>query len=232
MQTQPSTFNHEGSYGSHLAFSKRVPCYSQKSVESPSPCQVCHDHVTDASDSTYFDPQRVTVGGSPKIPKNPSRDFTLTPSSPWATLDYGAEVAGFPSFEISKISGPTQIEIKYSEQCPGLLEPFSDGPSLFVSSLADSFRVETFNITRNGKFSSELLQGGQRWQSIRLLTHTTVKFRTVSFRSSVGAVDTGNIPGTFHSSNEIYNKIWYLGARAVSLVCFDAGSQKSTWKVS
>ncbi|KAJ5511962.1 hypothetical protein N7453_004065 [Penicillium expansum] len=194
--------------------------------------KIVTDLILLLASGTYFDPQRVTVGGGPKIPKTPSRDFTLTPSSPWATLDYGSEVAGFPSFEISKFSGPTQIEIKYSEQFTGLLEPFSDGPSLFVSSLANSFRVETFNITRNGKFSSELLQGGQRWQSIRLLTHTTVNFRSVSFRSSVGAVDTGNLPGTFHSSNEIYNKIWSLGARAVSLACFDAGSQKSTWKVS
>lgn len=172
------------------------------------------------------------MDGGPKIPTTSYRDFTLSPSSPWATLDYGAEVAGFPSFEISDISGPTQIEVKYSEQFTGLLEPFSDGPSLFVSSLANSFRVETFNITRTGKFSSKLLQGGQRWQSIRLLTHSTVEFRSVSFRSSVGVVDTENLPGTFHSSNEIYNKIWSLGARAVSMACFDAGSQKSTWKIS
>ncbi|KAJ5862503.1 hypothetical protein N7455_006571 [Penicillium solitum] len=139
----------------------------------------------------------LAMSGSLKIPTTSYRDFTLTSSSPWAALDYGAEVAGFPSFEISNIPGPTQIEVKYSEQFTGLLEPFSDGPSLFVSSLANSFLVETFNITRTGKFSSELLQGGQRWQRIRLLTHSTVEFRSVSFRSSVGAVDTENLPGTF-----------------------------------
>ncbi|RMJ23357.1 hypothetical protein PHISP_05772 [Aspergillus sp. HF37] len=30
----------------------------------------------------------------------------------------------------------------------------------------------------------------------------------------------------------MYNKIWDLGARAVSLACYDAGSQKSIWDVS
>jgi hypothetical protein len=58
------------------------------------------------------------------------------------------------------IYGPTQIELKYSEQFTGLLEPFSDGPSLFVSSLANVFRVETFNLTRPESFSSKLIQGG------------------------------------------------------------------------
>lgn len=62
---------------------------------------------------------------------------------------------------------------------------------------------------------------------MRLLTNTTVTIRSVSFRSSVGAVDTDNLPGRFHSSNSMYNKIWDLGARAVSLACYDAGSQKS-----
>ncbi|CRL22910.1 unnamed protein product [Penicillium camemberti] len=93
--------------------------------------------------------------GAPKYtPTTSYRNFTLTPSSPWATLDYGPE-----------------IEVKYSEQFTGLLEPFSDGPSLFVSSLANSFRVGTFNIIRTGKFGSKLLQGAfafsltARWNS-------------------------------------------------------------------
>jgi hypothetical protein len=172
------------------------------------------------------------LGRSLQKPNAPYHEFTLTPDSPYATLDYGAEVAGFPTFEITNIDGPTQIEVKYSEQHSGLAEPFSDGPSLFVASLANSFRVETFNITSPGKFSSELLQGGQRWQSIRLLTQNTITIRLVFFKSSVGAVDIGNIPGSFHSSNELYNEIWNLGARAVSLACFDAGSQKPTIKVS
>lgn len=156
----------------------------------------------------------------------------MTLDTPYATLDFGADVAGFPTFQVDSLSGPVQIEVKYSEQFTGLLQPLSDGPSIFVSSLSNSFRVETFNVTRPGQFSSELIQGGQRWQSIRLLTNNSVTFRSVSFESSVGMVDIENLAGSFRSSSPFYNKIWELGARAVLLTCFDPGSQKSIWKVS
>ncbi|KAL4789511.1 Six-hairpin glycosidase-like protein [Aspergillus venezuelensis] len=159
-------------------------------------------------------------------------NFTLSPHSPYATLDYGAHVAGFPEFEVQELSSPAQIEVKYSEQFTGLLEPFSDGPSLFVSSLANAFRVETFNVTRPGRYASKLIQGGQRWQSIRLLTNGTVKVGSVAFRSSIGAIDSQTLLGSFQSSNPLYNQIWMLGARAVSLACYDTGSQKSIWEVS
>ncbi|KAJ5724977.1 uncharacterized protein N7483_006334 [Penicillium malachiteum] len=189
-------------------------------------------YYTNDSVRPSFNAQYISLGQNIQKPTSPYHEFTLTWDSPYATLDYGAEVAGFPTFEIANIDSPAQIEVKYSEQLSGLADPFSDGPSLFVASLANSFRVETFNITSPGNLSSELLQGGQRWQSICLLTRNTVTIRSVSFKSSVGVVDTDNLPGSFHSSNELYNEIWNLGARAVSLACFDAGSQKPTMKVS
>ncbi|PYH95280.1 hypothetical protein BO71DRAFT_209277 [Aspergillus ellipticus CBS 707.79] len=185
-----------------------------------------------ASNHVYFNPKQVLVGEELVVPNSPDQSITLTKLSPCVTLDYGADVAGFPTFEVQNLSGPAQIEVKYSEQLTGLEEPFSDGPSLFVSSLSNSFRVETFNVTQPGNISSGFLQGGQRWQSIRLLTSNTLTLRSASIKSTVGSVDIGNLPSTFQSSSTIYNKIWALGARAVSLACFDAGSQKSTWEVS
>lgn len=55
-------------------------------------------------------------------------ELTLDPNSPVLTLDYGADVAGFPFVETSSISGPTQIELKYSEPFDGLVMQFGDGP--------------------------------------------------------------------------------------------------------
>lgn len=186
-------------------------------------------HCANATDSTStFNVQRLQLGEHPVIPSGHSREFALTSNTPCATLDYGADVAGFPVFDIISLSGPAQLEVKYSEQFSGLLEPLSDGPSTFVSSNANAYRVETFNITQPGEARSELIQGGQRWQSIRLLTNSTVKFSKVAFESTVGEVDIASLPGTFHSSNAAYDKIWSLGARAVSLSCYDAGTQKST----
>ncbi|KAJ5385842.1 hypothetical protein N7509_008383 [Penicillium cosmopolitanum] len=176
-----------------------------------------------------FNAQYFALGRSLQKPNTPYHGFVLTPDSPYATLDYGAEVAGFPTLEITNIDGPTQIEVKYSEQLSGLAEPFSDGPSLFVASLANSFRVETFNITSAGNLSSKLLQGGPTLAKYSLAYS---EHGRNSISSSVGAVDTDNLPGSFHSSNKLYNEIWSLGARAVSLSCFDAGSQKPTMEVS
>lgn len=58
----------------------------------------------------------------------PRSSFTLTSSSPVLTLDYGAEVAGFPTFNVQKLSKPAQVELKYSEPYDGLSMPYSDGP--------------------------------------------------------------------------------------------------------
>lgn len=55
--------------------------------------------------------------------------FTLDTNSPVLTLDYGAEVAGFPFVEISSLSAQgAQIELKYSEPYDGLALPYGDGP--------------------------------------------------------------------------------------------------------
>lgn len=192
----------------------------------------CGSSAASANSTWTFNAQRLELGQHPAVPNGHFEEFELTPTVPCATLDYGANVAGFPVFEVIRLSGPAQIEVKYSEQFSGLLEPLGDGPSLFVSSNANSFRVETFNVTQPRKLRSYLIQGGQRWQSIRLLSNSTVKFGKAAFESTVGDVDIPSLPGSFRSSNPAYDDIWSLGARAVSLSCYDAGTQTSTWQVS
>lgn len=54
--------------------------------------------------------------------------LTLTSSSPVLSLDYSAEVAGFPYVTVQLSKGPTQLELKYSEPYDGLALPYSDGP--------------------------------------------------------------------------------------------------------
>ena len=38
-----------------------------------------------------------------------------------ATIDYGVERAGYPVFEVSSLSGPVQIEVKYTEPWDALV---------------------------------------------------------------------------------------------------------------
>lgn len=157
---------------------------------------------------------------------------TLAQKGSIATFDFDAEVAGYPYFVVSALNRPVQIEVKYSEQFDGLNHPWGDGPYDYVISLASTYRVETFNVTQTGRFQSFFLQGGQRWESIRLLTNGHVSFSEVGLQATIDLPDLDNLPSTFESSNGIYNAIWKLGANSIAAACFNAGSQKQTWEIT
>jgi hypothetical protein len=88
------------------------------------------------------------------------------------------------------------------------------------------------NITCPGQLDSFLAQGGQRWQSIRLLTSGSVTFASVGFKATIDHLDYENMPGEFTSSNPLYNEIWKLGARAAGAACFAAKAYKAFWEIS
>ncbi|KAB8207990.1 Six-hairpin glycosidase-like protein [Aspergillus parasiticus] len=178
-----------------------------------------------------FTPVGVVVGDQPELNTNDFAEFALDPQSPLATVDYGAERAGYPFFVVSSLSQPAQLEVKYSEEFNGLNRPFSDGPYSFSNQLGNTFRVETFNITKSGRVTSSLLQGGQRWQSIRLLTSGTVTLSQVGFDATIDTVEPEDLPGQFSCDDDVLNEIWKLGARAATAACFDKDSQKAIWEV-
>lgn len=191
--------------------------------------------LTDSRLSNFL-PQRYQLGTQPSITTKPLQtgqsvilDFD---KNPVITLDYGHEVAGFPYFQVSDVKGPVQIEVKYTEQFDGLNHVWADGPFYFANGLSNSFRVETFNITEPGKLESYFIQGGQRWQSIKVLTKGHITLTEVGFVPTIDHVDLDNLPSTFTCSNSKYNEIWKLGANAVAAACFDANSQPSTWDIT
>lgn len=178
-----------------------------------------------------FVPVGVAVGSTPQVQTEQYAPFTLDETNPVATLDYGGESAGYPFFELSSLTGAVQVEVKYTEEFGGLEQPFSDGPFSYSNQLGNSFRVETFNFTSAGRLVAPLLQGGQKWQSLRLLTPGSVSFSAVGFEATVDTVLPGDLPGKFSSDDEVLNEIWKLGARASTAGCFDKGSQKAIWEV-
>lgn len=96
----------------------------------------------------------------------------------------------------------------------------------------NSFRTETFNITKTGRVESFFLQGGQRWQSIKLLTNSSLSIKEVGFRPSVDIKPTDRLPGSFSASDPKLGQVWDLGARAVQAACVEAHSQPSTWEIT
>nr|OQO16531.1 hypothetical protein B0A51_16590 [Rachicladosporium sp. CCFEE 5018] len=180
-------------------------------------------------------PSSYAIGGAPTIDANTAyakKHITLSPSSPFVTIDYANEVAGFPFFEVAELSGPTQIEVKYSEEYNALLEPQSDGPWTFSNGLSNTFRTETFNLTSTGLTESYFVQGGQRWQTVRLLTSDPITFTTIGLRATSAHIAADKVPGQLRTSNPIYNDIWDLGARVVQAACIDAGNAPATWELT
>lgn len=194
------------------------------------PFVVC---TADSSNSTTprFLAKALSVGSQLDIDGGPFQPFTLNSTSPLATLDYGTERAGFPFFHIAHVSQPLQVEVKYSEAFFSLSHLWSDGPYSFSTGLSNSFRVETFNITAPGHLTAPLLQGGQRWQSIRLLTPGTITFDQVAFDATTDTTEVQDLPGRFTSDDQLLNSIWDLGAVAASTACVEKGTQPATWQI-
>ncbi|KAH0282787.1 Six-hairpin glycosidase [Aureobasidium namibiae CBS 147.97] len=182
--------------------------------------------------SNHFYPSAVAIGNAPQIKTQPFAPFTLNSKNPIATLDYGYEVAGYPFFKVTGFEGKVQIEVKYTENFNDINLPYSDGPFPFAEGLSNTYRVETFEVSCTGQLDSFLAQGGQRWQTIRLLTSGSVTFASVGFTATIDVVDYDKLPGRFTSSNSLYNEVWKLGARAVGAACFSAGAYKPKWEIS
>lgn len=134
---------------------------------------------------------------------------------------------------MKSLSGPVQIEAKYSESRVALDEPFADGPWAFSNELANTFRVETFNVTEPRDVQSFFIQGGLRWQSLRLLnSQSTIQVCRVGVISANDRTAVDALPGHFECSNPAYNEIWALGPRTVQQACISKHSAPSTWEVT
>lgn len=101
-------------------------------------------------------------------------------------VDYGCDQAGIPFFDVAELDGDyAQLEIKYTEAYNGLKVNYSDGPFPFANGLSAMFRVETLNVTQTGELKSFLVQGSQRWQSVKLIKGSGVVLKTAGFISTV-----------------------------------------------
>ncbi|KAH8879711.1 Six-hairpin glycosidase [Thozetella sp. PMI_491] len=215
-----------------LLFSQTSTC--EKSIDKYDKFQTTPISLVKLNDAIRksFLPTGLAVGLDLSAEGGDFKSFQLSPSAPFATVDYGVEVAGYPFFEVERVQGQVQIEVKYAEEFLALKANFSDGPFPYAVALANTYRVETFEITKPGRIESALLQGGQRWQSIKILTGGSVTLTSVGYVPSIPLIDIDNLPGRFGSSDQNLNEIWKLGARSTVMACIEAGTQKTMWKVS
>ncbi|KAM3065058.1 hypothetical protein ACMFMF_011370 [Clarireedia jacksonii] len=218
---------------STLVLADRLSQARESSSSVPWPTIPLQEPYSPSKYPDYVYPISVIEGLTEKS-RNSTRSFPLSFNAieDIYTLDYGLDVAGKPTFNITAVEGYAQIEVKYSETFTGLLSPQSDGPFAFANSLSGTFRVETINITNIGLLTSSFIQGSQRWQSIKLIKGNGLKISTAGFLSSVERTPLSSIEGYFASSNSTYTDIWALGPRTQQLVCFPPGTQTSTWQIT
>lgn len=87
------------------------------------------------------------------------------------------------------------------------------------------------NLTTTGRVTAPLLQGGQQWQTMDLLSGSDITFDIVGLETTVDTTDVLDLPGAFNSSDEELNTIWGLGATAASVACVEEGSQGPVWEI-
>jgi hypothetical protein len=181
-------------------------------------------------------PVKYHVGSEPvrteMVQWNKSTVVNLTPTAPILTLDFAHEVAGFPYIITGPSTSVAQVEIKYAESFVSFDDPFSDGPWTFSNGLSNSFRVETLEVNQAGKIESSLIQGGQRWMVVRLLTNGDLSIHGVGFRATSPNTDVRELPGQLVTSNALYSQIFNLGGVVAQAACVDAGNAPSTWEIT
>ncbi|BCS02687.1 uncharacterized protein AKAW2_60951S [Aspergillus luchuensis] len=79
---------------------------------------------------------------------------------------------------------------------------------------------------------SFFIQGGLRWQNLKLLTDGSVRICEAGIKSGNDRTPVNKLPGFFESSNSLYNEIWALGPRTVQQACIAADTAPSTWEVT
>ncbi|KAH8701535.1 putative alpha-L-rhamnosidase C [Talaromyces proteolyticus] len=148
------------------------------------------------------------------------------------TLDYGADVEGYATFEVSGMTGNTSVfEMSYSETLALLDNYMADGPLTLAASM-DTYRINQFNITNQTTYSNRLIQGGLRYQKLNLSSAGQLEISAVGFRPSVDNTPVSLLPGSFHCSDPVLNRIWDIGTRTVQLCEFPAETLPDFWLIT
>ncbi|ORY21516.1 Six-hairpin glycosidase-like protein [Naematelia encephala] len=142
-------------------------------------------------------------------------EITLTRTGDEETfilLDYGHVVSGVPLFGVDAFSPSTGTSLlaAYSEGLTAAYLENGDGPFPFTSG-ANTLRAVPYDINFLGPVEDLFLQGGQRWQMIRLTKPGSVKISGVALRPAAFHAPIETLPGYFRSSDEVLNQIWECG---------------------
>jgi Bacterial alpha-L-rhamnosidase C-terminal domain/Glycosyl-hydrolase family 116, catalytic region len=134
--------------------------------------------------------------------------------APSVLIDYGKEVGGYPTFEVTKTSDAV-LQATYSETLRNLGTDSATSVDLFQA--GDLARSDTFPILKTGVTEGTLVQGGERYEEVTLIAPGSVTLRDVGIHFTPVRETPARMRGHFLSSDELLNRIWYAGAYTLNL---------------
>lgn len=81
----------------------------------------------------------------------------------------------------------------------------------------DTYRVNRYNISSPGMITNRLVQGAFRFQKLNLTSSGSLSMRNIGVHPTTDITAIADLPGSFHTSDEVLNRIWSAGARTVQL---------------
>jgi alpha-L-rhamnosidase len=148
---------------------------------------------------------------------------------PTIVVDYGKDVGGVPYFIARSESGSPELNSSYSEGLRYLGATGDNAPSL--SDAGDPSRTDTLIVSAPGLNTTDLIQGGERYQRISLTSPGTVSLSSMGIRFTAERAAAIDYKGWFDSSSEQLNRIWFSGAYTLQLDELPAHSVAGPWNI-
>ena len=141
-------------------------------------------------------------------------------------LDYGHEVGGYPTFDVTAASGSPTLQAGYSETRTQLT-PTGDGVSPWAS--GDSQRYDSYTVGQPGRITNAQIQGGERYEEITLTSPGSVTLSGAGIQYTPYKPKTTKNAGYFVSSSDELNKYWYDGAYTAQVNQMPVGTTGPRW---
>ncbi|HXQ60948.1 MAG TPA: alpha-L-rhamnosidase C-terminal domain-containing protein [Acidimicrobiales bacterium] len=161
-------------------------------------------------------------------------DTTLTMTagggSPTIVVDYGKDIGGVPYFVVRSESGSPVLRSSYSEGRQYVGPQGDVAPS--ASGAGDPSRADDLTVAYPGTVTSGLIQGGERYEMISLVSPGSVTLSSIGIRFTAVRATAQDFRGWFDSSSPELNRIWYAGAYTTQLNELPAGRVTAPWSIT
>jgi hypothetical protein len=150
--------------------------------------------------------------------------YRVGEQAPVIILDYGQVVGGYPQLQVTG-SSPNLVWTAFSETAANM-SPFGDG-AITTALLADSGDPLTFELTPvlgSNILTSNQIQGGYRYEMITLTAPGSITISTAPTIITAPLKSASQYQGSFMSSSDLLNRIWYDGAYTINLDMIAAGT--------